>query len=39
MTTTYDQTKDPYFQGGEGTPNRTSATVVTELHPVPKTSS
>ena len=29
MATVYDQTKDPYFQGGEGTPNRTSATVVT----------
>ena len=27
--TVYDQTKDPYFQGGEATPNRTSATVVT----------
>lgn len=29
MTTVYDQTKDPYFQGGEGTPNRTGVAVVT----------
>lgn len=29
MATTYDQTKDPYFQGGEGTIDRTAAAVVT----------
>lgn len=27
MATTYDQTKDPYFQGGEGTINRTSVAL------------
>lgn len=27
MATTYDQTKDPYFQGGEMTPCRTVAAV------------
>lgn len=27
MATTYDQTKDPYFQGGELTPCRTAAPI------------